>query len=260
MKELLKKILPRGFLEAYRYLKYNVLDGYALKSYSQEGEDMVLHRIFEGRESGFYIDIGAHHPKRFSNTYFFYKRGWFGINIEPNSEAIKLFKKYRASDINIEAGVSDQAGELTYFIFNEPALNSFDKDLSETRASSTNYYIIDRKKTKVNRLDAILAEYLPKKVSIDFMCIDAEGYDLNILKSNDWELYRPKCLLVESLESYLSNIVNHPVHQYLIGRDYDIFAKTFNTLFYVDVRRQEVIKRGNCRDFKTDGGGLKDTE
>lgn len=222
-----------------------MFDGYALKSYSQEGEDMVLHRIFEGRGSGFYVDIGAHHPKRFSNTYFFYKHGWCGINIEPNSEAIKLFKKYRANDINIELGVSDQAGELTYFMFNEPALNSFDKDLSETRASSTNYYIIDRKKIKADRLDTILSEHLPKKVSIDFMCIDAEGHDLNILQSNDWELYRPKCLLVESLESCLSNIVNYPIHQYLIGRDYDLLAKTFNTLFYVDVRGQELTRRQN---------------
>lgn len=236
---LFKKILPHGFLEVYRYIKYNVFDGYAIKSYSQEGEDMILYRIFEGRESGFYVDIGAHHPKRFSNTYFFYKRGWCGINIEPNSEASKLFKKYRANDINIELGVSDQAGELVYFMFNEPALNSFDKDLSEKRASGTNYYIIDRKKIKVDRLETILSGHLPKNVSIDFMCIDAEGYDLNILKSNDWELYRPKCLLVESLESRLSNIVDYPVHRYLIGRDYDIFAKTFNTLFYMDVRKQE---------------------
>lgn len=243
MKELLKKILPYGFSEVYRYIKFNMLDGYSIKSYSQEGEDMVLYRIFEGRESGFYVDIGAHHPKRFSNTYFFYKRGWFGINIEPNSEAIKLFKKYRTNDINIEFSVSDQAGELTYFMFNEPALNSFDKDLSEKRASGTNYYIIDRKKIKVNRLDAILSEHLPKNVSIDFMSVDTEGHDLNILKSNDWELYRPKCLLVESLESKLSSISDYPIHQYLIGRDYDLFAKTFNTLFYMDVRRQELTRR-----------------
>ena len=52
-----------------------------------------LYRIFEECKSGFYVDIGAHHPKRFSNTYFFYKRGWSGITVEPNSDAIKLFKE-----------------------------------------------------------------------------------------------------------------------------------------------------------------------
>lgn len=238
MKELVKKILPNSFFQIYRHIKFNVLDGFAIKSYSQEGEDILLYRIFEECKSGFYVDIGAHHPKRFSNTYFFYKRGWRGINVEPNSDAIKLFKRYRSNDINVELGVSDQAGELTYFMFNEPALNSFDKDLSEKRASNTNYHIIGRKKIKVTRLDTILAKYLAKNVSIDIMCIDAEGYDLNILKSNDWELYRPKYLLVESLETILPRIVNSPIHSYLIGRDYDLFAKTFNTLFYTDVRKQ----------------------
>lgn len=238
MKELVRKILPNSFFQIYRHIKFNVLDGFAIKSYSQEGEDILLYRIFEECKSGFYVDIGAHHPKRFSNTYFFYKRGWSGINVEPNSDAIKLFKRYRSNDINVELGVSDQAGELTYFMFNEPALNSFDKDLSEKRASNTNYRIIGRKKIKVTRLDTILEKYLDKNVSIDIMCIDAEGYDLNILKSNDWELYRPKYLLVESPETILSKIVNSPIHLYLIGRDYDLFAKTFNTLFYTDVRRQ----------------------
>ena len=105
MKEVIKKLLPGAVLQAYRYIKLDILNGYAVKSYSQEGEDMVLYRIFEKQKSGFYVDIGAYHPKRFSNTYFFYKRGWRGINIEPNPEAIKLFKKYRVGDINLEMGV-----------------------------------------------------------------------------------------------------------------------------------------------------------
>ena len=71
MKELVRKILPNSFFQIYRHIKFNVLDGFAIKSYSQEGEDILLYRIFEECKSGFYVDIGAHHPKRFSNTYFF---------------------------------------------------------------------------------------------------------------------------------------------------------------------------------------------
>ena len=216
-----------------------MLNGYAMKSYSQEGEDMVLYRIFEKQESGFYVDIGAYHPKCFSNTYFFYKRGWRGINIEPNPEAIKLFKKYRVGDINLEMGISEQEGELTYFMFDEPALNSFDKNLTEKRVINTNYQIIAEKKIKVNRLDAILTDYIPKGINIDFMSIDVEGYDRNVLKSNNWELYRPKCLLVESLESSLSSVFDCPMYRYLTDRDYELFAKTFNSLFYMDRRKQD---------------------
>lgn len=234
MREIVKKVLPTVILQACRYIKFNMLDGYAIKSYSQEGEDMILYRIFERQRTGFYIDIGAYHPKKYSNTYFFYKRGWRGISIEPNPTVIKLFKKYRAGDTNLEMGVSDQEGELTYFMFDEPALNSFDKDLSEERVSNTNYRMIGRKKVKVNRLDAILAKHLPKNIAIDFMSIDAEEYDLNIIKSNDWDIYRPKCLLVESLESSLSGIFDCPLHHYIIDHNYELFAKTFNSLFYID--------------------------
>jgi hypothetical protein len=63
-------------------LRDTIFGYYSKKSYSQEGEDMILNRIFEFRNSGFYIDVGAHHPMRFSNTYFFYRKGWRGINID----------------------------------------------------------------------------------------------------------------------------------------------------------------------------------
>ena len=64
-------------------------------SYSQEGEDLVLRRYLEGRTSGFYVDVGAHDPKRFSNTHLFYERGWRGINIEPSPAAMKNFMRDR---------------------------------------------------------------------------------------------------------------------------------------------------------------------
>ena len=58
-------------------------------SFSQEGEDLVLARIFEGKKNGFYVDIGAHHPTRFSNTHYFYRRGWSGINIDAMPGSMK---------------------------------------------------------------------------------------------------------------------------------------------------------------------------
>ena len=104
-------------------------DPYAIKCYSQEGEDMILRRIFEGQENGFYIDVGAHHPRRFSNTYYFYKQGWRGINIEPNPDALKAFNSDRPKDINLQLGVSDAASILKYYYFDEPALNTFDSSI-----------------------------------------------------------------------------------------------------------------------------------
>ena len=74
LKKVIKTVLPQAVKDKLRYLKNTYLDGYATKSYSQEGEDLILNRIFEYQQKGFYIDVGAHHPKRFSNTYFFIKK------------------------------------------------------------------------------------------------------------------------------------------------------------------------------------------
>jgi len=79
MKSILKRVFLKSTIKFILNFKNTYLDGYALKSYSQEGEDMILRRIFERQSTGFYVDVGAHHPKRFSNTYFFYKKGWSGI-------------------------------------------------------------------------------------------------------------------------------------------------------------------------------------
>ncbi|MCD7914177.1 MAG: hypothetical protein LUG96_02180 [Tannerellaceae bacterium] len=69
---------------------------YGSTSYSQEGEDIVLNFLFENKEGykGFYVDIGTHHPFRFSNTAYFYKQGWQGINIEPTPGAIEVFNRF----------------------------------------------------------------------------------------------------------------------------------------------------------------------
>src|SRR5690349_18351333 len=80
------------------------------RSYSQEGEDMVLRRVFEHKAHGFYVDVGAHHPMRFSNTYFFYRRGWRGINIDARPGSKREFDRARPRDINVECGVAQVAG------------------------------------------------------------------------------------------------------------------------------------------------------
>jgi hypothetical protein len=94
MRKSIKTFIPDPIKGIIRQVKSAFLDGYATKSYSQEGEDMILNRIFEGKCQGFYVDIGAHHPRRFSNTYFFYKHGWTGINVEPNPDVVRIFTPF----------------------------------------------------------------------------------------------------------------------------------------------------------------------
>ena len=78
---------------------------FQVKAYSQQGEDLVVNCLLQWNTTGFYIDIGAHHPFRYSNTHLFYLKGWHGINIDPRPGIAADFSRYRPNDINLEVGV-----------------------------------------------------------------------------------------------------------------------------------------------------------
>jgi FkbM family methyltransferase len=203
------------------------------KSYSQEGEDLILYRILYGKiQKGFYVDVGAHHPKRFSNTYFFYKKGWNGINIEPMPGSKKIFDKYRPNDINIEIPISDKEDELTYYMFNDAALNGFSKEISQQRNEFKDYKIIKTANLKTRTLRSVLNEYLPAGQKIDVLSIDVEGLDLEVLKSNDWDKYKPTIILVEDKDFTFESPHSSDTFDYLQKMEYKLIAKTKKTLIF----------------------------
>lgn len=232
MKSLIKSILSPGLLNFLKQFQSRWFN-YSLTSYSQEGEDMILRRIFETVEKGFYIDVGAHHPKRFSNTYFFYKKGWSGINIDATPGSMNLFKRIRPRDINIEAAIAKDKKELTFFIFNEPALNSFDAKLSHFRNTSR-YHVIGHEQILTITLEEVLKQSLAEQQKINFLTIDVEGYDLEVLESNNWQMFRPEYILVECLGINLNQLEDNQVYNFLCTKKYNIFAKTFNTMIFKD--------------------------
>ncbi len=233
--KIIKKLTPlfvKNFLR--RLESFLTWDPWINYSYSQEGEDMILKRIFENK-IGFYIDVGAHHPKRFSNTYLLYRKGWKGINIDALPGSMKLFNKMRPRDINLEIGVAEVEDVLNYYVFNEPALNTFSEKLSNeiTNKFKNQYFIKKVIKVKVNRLDKILDKYLHNN-KIDLLNIDVEGLDYDVLKSNNWYKYRPKFVLVEILDSSIHELDNHSIVKFMRIKDYFIYAKQANTIFFKD--------------------------
>lgn len=200
-------------------------------SYSQEGEDLVLGRIFEFQKKGFFVDVGALHPKRFSNTYRFYRLGWRGINIDAMPGSMALFREIRPEDINLEVPVSDKEEALDFYVFNEHALNTFSKEMAEERSQKEIYNIERVVKVQTRTLAGILDQQLPKGTSIDFLTIDAEGLDFQVLKSNNWEKYHPKVVLIES-ELDVKGMIGSEMDLYLEALDYELYAKTVKTYFY----------------------------
>jgi FkbM family methyltransferase len=232
--KFIKRYIPSALKKKLVVFKNEFFDGHAVKSYSQEGEDLVLARILGNLNisTGFFVDIGAHHPTRFSNTYFFYCKGWRGINVDAFPGTKSLFERMRPRDISIECGVGAQKGKLKYFSFNEPALNTF----SEQEAAKKNiapYHIVETLEIPVVTLKQILDENLPKGTQIDFMTIDAEGFDHEVISSNDWNLYRPRVILIELLNTEMEKLGTHPTSQLLHSHNYRAFAKSYNTFFFV---------------------------
>ncbi len=234
MKGIVKRMLPEGVRRGLRPLCEAVFGGYSQKSYSQEGEDLILGRLFEHQDKGFYVDVGAHHPKRFSNTYYFYKRGWKGINIDAMPGSMRLFGWFRPRDINIEAAISQVPGRLPYFIFNDPALSGFSERISRHRDGRNGYHIESTRYMDTVTLSEILGRYLPRETVIDFLSVDVEGLELEVLRSNNWGRYRPRVILVEILGETIDEILSGEIYRYLYGHGYRIFAKTVNTVIFLE--------------------------
>lgn len=215
--------------------------------WSQYGEDIVISWLFLHKHNGFFVDIGAYHPKKISNTYWFYERGWRGINIEPNLDALKDFELQRPEDINVNAGVYNKEGLLTFYKFNHSYLNTLDAEVGEQRIKDGEPFI-EKIDVKVERLETILDKYANGR-EIDFLTIDVEGFDLEVLQSNNWEKYRPKIICVEDwmmdIEKY---IATSEKHQFLKSLGYNLVSKVIDSYMYSRVHFE------NLEDIKKDIG------
>lgn len=231
IKSVARSVIPFRVRRRLISISSLLFNAYSERSFSQEGEDLLLRRFLENQATGFYVDIGAHHPKLYSNTYYFYRRGWKGINVDATPGSMKPFRFFRPRDVNLEVAVSSRTEPITLTIFNEPALNSFNaRELD--RRGNIEYSECRKVELKPRTLASILEEYLDEGQQIDFLSIDVEGEDLNVLRSNDWEKFKPKIVLVEDRQFKLENLQASPVLEFMASKNYALKAKTLNTLLF----------------------------
>lgn len=191
----------RYHLDRFRNRFRLVTDRYAVPCYSQEGEDRILARIFESQAVGTYVDVGAHHPRRFSNTALLYQKGWSGLNIDPLPGSAARFRRERRRDVSVECGVGAERRTATFIEFVEPALSTFDPETAQVRRQE-GHAIAAMHEIPVAPLRDLIAEYLPGR-AIDLLSVDTEGSDADVLRSADLERLRPPVLCVET---YATNL------------------------------------------------------
>ncbi len=206
---------------------------YQTESFAQEGEDVILAKLVEHIPQGFYIDIGAHHPYRFSNTYLLYKKGWSGINIDPSPGGMSAFQLNRPRDLNLEIGVGKTEGTLTYYQFADTALNTFDPTAAQRVQKSGQSALISKKTVPVQSLQSITDRWVPSPTEVAVLDVDVEGSELEVLQGNDWERIRPLVISVEYLsQEPISAVLESDLAKYLEQYGYELHARTVNTVFF----------------------------
>ena len=168
-------------------------------SFSQSGEDVIIEYLFGLRKVTLpsFIDIGGYDPVYGNNTYKFYLKGSTGVNIDADPIAIDKFNQVRINDININIGVGARNGVLPFYILEESSLNTFsESELKELLLSGQK--LKNTLKIPVMLINEIFEKYFHDK-ACDLLSVDAEGLDLDIMKSLDFKKYSPKVVCIESI-------------------------------------------------------------
>ena len=213
MRDIIRKIVYLGIVK---------------KSYSQDNEDLFLNEYFEKISNGFYVDIGCHHPKRFSNTYLLYKKGWKGVNIDANFFAIKLFNLFRSKDENLNAVLSKSKKPVIFYEFNDSALNGIISKHRLEKLERMGYHI--RKKSTIFPLtiNDIIDKFDLKSKKIHFFKIDIEGLDFEIVSSIPFNEIDIELLMIEKAISKKDNDIKELLK---INHYYVIYETTRNFIF-----------------------------
>lgn len=165
-------------------------------SYAQNGEDVVLGRLFKNQLFGRYIDIGAADPVIDSVTKHFYDLGWRGVNVEPDPRFAARLEDARPGDVNLRVAVSARAGKAALHVATDShqGLSTLDSDDAD-RILGTHQTIIE--------VATITLEMLFEQCAdgpVDFLKVDVEGHEREVLAGANWELYRPRVLVIEATE------------------------------------------------------------
>lgn len=211
------------------------------ESFSQSGEDMIADFIFGAIQIQHptYLDLGAHHPRRYSNTHHFYRSGSRGVNVEADPSLHERFIMERPSDINLNVGVGvGNAGVLPFYVMSVPTLNTFSKEEADRCVAMGTHEISDVIEVPLRDVNDIIQEYFAGTAP-DFMSIDVEGLDLEIVKAIDFERYRPVVICVETItfSENFDGVKIDEIGEYLESRGYFLYADTRINSIFVDKAR-----------------------
>jgi FkbM family methyltransferase len=227
-----KKLLQKNFITYYFYKKLKIFRNSSKNEHLGEfGEDIFIRRFFKNEKKGIYVDIGCYHPIKGSLTYYLFKDGWKGLNVDLSKISVDLFKTARPKDYNINAAITDFDGETFYY--ENGAINQQNSLILDT----------DKKKLKIR---AYKLETLLNNLSIsniDYLNIDVEGTDFKVISNLDFSKYRPKLISIEQNIYNSEKIIKNECHEFLTKKNYFLASKIGVTCIYIDNKYEASIEK-----------------
>ena len=199
--------------------------------YSQFGEDIILKELLKKENiNGFFVDVGCFHPKKYSNTYMLYKKGWSGINIDMEKDKISLFNMVRPRDYSILSAVSDKSEQATLYRYSRYGLGS---TIDSDYASKTSDDLFDKKTIRTKTLNEIIEKSPYTEKQIDVLSIDVEGMDFKVLNSLNFQKYKPKIVIIEDHHRDIEEILETNIYKLLKKHSYALRSWTFYSLIFI---------------------------
>ena len=196
------------------------------RSYSMDGEDVVISNYFKNKEKGFYIDIGCYHPIHRNNTFLLFKKGWQGMNVDIHDFSIELFNYARPKDLNYNFAVSNKSEKIKMFFQKELSqLSTIDQNQAKKAFQGT----IKEKEIQAYTLNEILNFSKLNNKKIDLLDIDVEAADLKVLQGLSFEKFKPELICIEIHEK---NLKESETFRFLKDYNYElIWSGVFSHIF-----------------------------
>ena len=216
------------------------------KSYAQSGEDIIVDYLLRGVlriDRPTYLDVGAHDAKHLSNTYLFYRMGLSGVCVETNPVLCSRIKRARPRDKCLNVGVGiDRRSEADFYVMQPATLSTFSREFVDQALTNPKYELKRTVRIPLIRLHDIIEEHFDR--CPEFVSIDVEGLDLDIVRGFDFERYRPQVICIESV-THVSEEKIDGIFQRMSDVDYIVYGDTFINTIFVEKSVWDRRKEGN---------------